>query len=63
LATNTFGLHRRTGAHARKRHQPRVVLVAQRQVQHEVLLAQHPDALELVGQRGGACARGFPGGG
>ena len=40
-------------AHGRERHELRVVLVAQRQVQHEVLLAQHADARELVGERVG----------
>ena len=57
IGDHTFGLHRHAGAHPGKRNEAGVILVAQRQVQHEVFLAQHADALELVGQRGGASAR------
>src|SRR6185437_605330 len=58
---DALGLHRLADTYARERHDARVVFIAQRQVQHEVLLAQHADAGELVGEgRCGLAAR--PGG-
>ncbi len=49
-----LGLHGRAGDDARERGQRRAVLVAQRKVQHEVLLAHDVEPRELVGERVGA---------
>ena len=45
-----FGLLLGTRLQRRERHDPRVVLVAQRQVQHQVLVADEPEPHELVVQ-------------
>ncbi len=45
-----FRLHGRAGTQRRERHDARVVLVAQRQVQHEILLARDAELRELIGE-------------
>ena len=52
-----LGLQRLADLHPGERHEPRVVLVAQRQVQHEVFLARDAEARELVGERDGVRPR------
>ena len=46
----TLGLLLGTGRKRRERHEPRVILVAQRQMEDQVLLARYPESRELVGE-------------
>src|SRR6185312_3080019 len=46
-----LGLHRFADVNVAKRHDARVILVAKRQMQDQVLVAQDADACELVGER------------
>ena len=54
---HAFRLHGEARREGRKRHQPRVILVAQRKVQDEVGVARDADARELISE---AAARGLP---
>ena len=58
---HAFGLRDGAGLQSRERHDARVVLVAQRQVQHEVGVARDAELDELVGEAaaGGLHVRGL----